>query len=356
MAKNDLFDFDPDTAGNNTDIAGTSIAEGCLPGNLNDALRSLASIAMRAIGDQGANIASATTTSIAAASTSLYAHITGTTTITGFGTVAAGTLRILVFDGALTLTHNATSLMLPGNANITTVAGDVAIMVSEGSGNWKCVAYIRDDGSPITVTSASIAADAVTYAKIQNVSAASRLLGRGSAAGAGDVEEISLGTGLSMSSTTLAVTSGTVIQQVVLASTTATSNAANIAIDSTIPQNTEGTELFLQAFTPKNASSTLVIEADVIASHGSTGVNLALALFVDATANAIAATGQGSLAADLNTVRLTYTVSAGSTSARTYAVRYGAESGTMYVNQTSGGATYGANRIVSMLKITELAP
>ena len=32
--------------------------------------------------------------------------------------------------------------------------------------------------------------DAVTYAKIQNVSAASKLLGRGSASGAGDVEEI----------------------------------------------------------------------------------------------------------------------------------------------------------------------
>lgn len=57
-----------------------------------------------------------------------------------------------------------------------------------------------------TVT--TIANDAVTYAKMQNVSAASRLLGRGSAAGAGDVEEIILGSGLTMTGTTLSASGG----------------------------------------------------------------------------------------------------------------------------------------------------
>jgi hypothetical protein len=56
------------------------------------------------------------------------------------------------------------------------------------------------------VTTARIGDDQVTYAKIQNVSAASRLLGRGSAAGSGDVEEITPGTGLTLSGTTLSVT------------------------------------------------------------------------------------------------------------------------------------------------------
>lgn len=57
-----------------------------------------------------------------------------------------------------------------------------------------------------TYPNPTIANEAVTYAKMQNVSAASLLLGRGAGAGGGDVEEISLGAGLSMSTTTLVAT------------------------------------------------------------------------------------------------------------------------------------------------------
>lgn len=89
---------------------------------------------------KSSDIASATTTDLATA-TGNCVDITGTTTITAFGTLQAGTVMFLTFTGALTLTHNATSLILPTASNITTVAGDTSIFLSLGSGNWRCLDY-----------------------------------------------------------------------------------------------------------------------------------------------------------------------------------------------------------------------
>ncbi|NVO00040.1 MAG: hypothetical protein HXX17_11995 [Geobacteraceae bacterium] len=91
---------------------------------------------------KGADIASAATTDIGAA-TGNYIKVTGTTTITALGTAQAGVRRMVEFTGILTLTHNATSLILPGAVNISTTPGDVATFISLGAGGWKCVSYMR---------------------------------------------------------------------------------------------------------------------------------------------------------------------------------------------------------------------
>ena len=95
-------------------------------------------------------IASAATTSISAAG-GKSVHITGTTTITSLGTGTTGQTVKVIFDGALVLTHNATSLMNISNANITTAAGDTAVFLLENgaSGYWRMLDYTRKNGTAL---------------------------------------------------------------------------------------------------------------------------------------------------------------------------------------------------------------
>ena len=134
------------TAASNTAISSINIAEGCPPSNINDAIRQ----ALADIREVQANstIASASTVNIGAANAE-YLAVSGTTTITAFDSVAAGVHRVLKFDGALTLTHNATSLILPGGTSITTAANDVGGFRSLGSGNWRCEWYSRASGAAV---------------------------------------------------------------------------------------------------------------------------------------------------------------------------------------------------------------
>lgn len=124
---------------------------------------SLGDIADLYRGTKGADVASATTPDLGAATGNIV-HITGTTTITGWGTATAGVERATIFDDALQLTHHATSMILLGGANITTAAGDTARWMSEGSGNWRMLDYARKSGQPIVAGSAAIAVQSVTSA------------------------------------------------------------------------------------------------------------------------------------------------------------------------------------------------
>jgi hypothetical protein len=141
------------TASSNTGILSGITLDGAImtPPQVDNAFREMAAqiaAQLGKMGFEGAGIASAATTDLATA-TGWSLNITGTTTITSFGTVNAGQMFILRFTGAATLTHNATSLILPGGANITTAANDVAFMKSEGSGNWRCLAYFKANGRPV---------------------------------------------------------------------------------------------------------------------------------------------------------------------------------------------------------------
>lgn len=134
-----------------TSVASTNSPQGTEPvrGTIDDYLRAHASF-IRQLFDQllgpTVTLPSAATVNIGFAG-AVNIAITGTTTITAFDVADEGTTRWLTFNGALTLKHNAASMVLPGAADIVTSAGDVAVLKSLGAGNWKCMAYQRISGT-----------------------------------------------------------------------------------------------------------------------------------------------------------------------------------------------------------------
>ena len=113
---------------------------------------------------------------------------------------------------------NWTPNFLTSNQTIT-LSGDVT-----GSGATSITTTIATNA----VTTAKIANTAVTFAKIQNINT-NRLLGR-SSAGSGSVEEISIGSGLSLSGGTLSASGGggSAVWKVQGGSTDATTNTQDI--------------------------------------------------------------------------------------------------------------------------------
>lgn len=85
--------------------------------------------------------------------------ILGTITINSFGTSAslANPIYFLQFAGILTLTYNATSMILPGAADITTSANDSALVeVTDAvNGYWRILAYFSSAAGGALGTAAS---------------------------------------------------------------------------------------------------------------------------------------------------------------------------------------------------------
>jgi hypothetical protein len=172
------------TAASNSPTGGTVIGAG-----LDDNLRQIQATVRQFLASQGTNMVSAATVDLSTAD-GFYVVITGTTAITALGTEGAGIGYLLKFNGVLTFTHNATSLILPGGANITTASGDLAWMISEGAGNWRCVQYSKATGLSPRATQPTrqvlTSGAAATYTTPTNATRINvRLVGGGGGGGGG---------------------------------------------------------------------------------------------------------------------------------------------------------------------------
>lgn len=116
---------------------------------------------------KGANIASAGTINLNT-TTGDYVHVTGAVTITAI-TLNSGRSITVVFDGALTLTHNATTLILPTGANIVTAAGDTMVVRGDGLGNTRVISYNRANGDTIFGSAMKLVGGPVTPTVSANV-------------------------------------------------------------------------------------------------------------------------------------------------------------------------------------------
>lgn len=296
------------------------------------------------ISKKGADIASATTTDLSAA-TGDFVDVTGTTTITGLGTATEGVSKKVRFTGALTLTHNATSLILPSSANITTANGDTAEFESLGSGNWKCLYYTKQDGTAIVAPPTNPFADSTAI--IKGSADATKLL-RFEADGF-------------TTATTRVVTfpdydlSFFCVQRTNTQFSAVATGTTTLPSDDTIPQNTEGVQWMTHSHTPKNSSNILVIEAVVNQQSGNTASfnYLQAALFQDSTANALAAVGYAINADRGSQLVIRHVMTAGTTSATTFKVRGASDgAGTFTFNGVSSARRYGGVN-ASSISVTE---
>jgi hypothetical protein len=103
--------------------------------------------------EKGGDIASASPTVIDTDGD--FFAVTGTTNFSAF-TVAADRHFFLEFGGALTMTHGAGTLDLPGAANITTAASDVGEFVSTAANVVTCVNYTKRDGTAVVAAASGV--------------------------------------------------------------------------------------------------------------------------------------------------------------------------------------------------------
>ena len=140
------------------------------------------------------------------------------------------------------------------------------------------------------------------------------------------------------------VSSGGISSLVKISSTsyaTETTTTSTWTLDDTIPQNTEGAEMFTLSHTPASTSNNVLICVSGTLGSTAAGGHLMVALFKDSVANALYAQASKGDTDYARPFSFVYTENPNTTSAVTYKLRYGSNTGTTHTNRPSSGNYWG---------------
>lgn len=232
------------------------------------------------------------------------ADLTGTTTVTSFGTTPDGSEFWLTMATSALITFNASSLIIPGGASYQTSGGDLIRVQSRGGGN-NAIQVFKVGGQALSVSTVGVR---------QIVST---------------------------------------LDGAVAALTTV------MPFDDSVPQITEGDEVMTVSITPEFDDSNLLIQAvgNFNENPGSGTRVCCMGLFVDSTANALAAAAVKPSQTDSEPeqIIINHTLTSGSTTARTYRVRMGPETTATFTFNGENAVRRFGGVMASSIIVTEIS-
>jgi len=172
----------------------------------------------------------------------------------------------------------------------------------------------------------------------------------------GDTFTVPSGATLAVTGATVTgLSAGKVLQVVNTIDQTSASGTGILSWESTSAITTSmGTEFLTASITPNSATNRLVIQCNWNGTAAGGGT-ISIALFQDATTNALACVAGGATGySPPYSISMLYEMAAGTTSATTFKIRAGANgASTTYMNNWSGGFAWGGTP-VSTLQIWEI--
>ena len=141
----------------------------------------------------------------------------------------------------------------------------------------------------------------------------------------------------------------------VATSTHATDAVTTPAADDSIPQNSEGFEVFTLAITPLSATNRLIFYYEGSHTNTTANVDIVASLFQDSTGDALTTSSlESTNGGETNQLQLHHEMAAGTTSSTTFKIRVGAGSGNVTTNGIATRLYGGA--LTTRLTIIEFKP